>query len=453
MNTSSDKIFFYSSADLIKISEKMVDMAVSKGVTEASVDVNEHQGISVGVRMGSVETTESNREKVASITVFNRKRKGVASTSSFADEALLKTVTKAAEIARFTAEDEYSGLPDKSDIEFEPRKIPLYFPWALSNSEATDIALEAENSAFQVDKHVKNSDGAAVNTSHNNFYSINTLGFRGGYAYSNHSLSVSPIASVKSEMERDFWYSSDRDFRKLSSASEVGRYAAQRALSRLGSRQIKTCKVPILFEAPLAAGLLGSFVQAISGSALYKKLTFLSESLHDEIFANHINLVEDPFIPGAMGSAPFDNEGVKVFKRNVVTNGCIEGYFLSSYTARKLGMRTTGNSGGSHNLRLYSNADKQQKNLDEMLKNLDTGLFVTELMGQGVNSLTGDYSRGAAGFWVQNGTIQFPVYEVTIAGNLKEMFKRIVAIGADEYTRGSKTVGSILIESMTVGGQ
>ncbi len=453
MNITSNKVFFNSDEDLKKISEKMINIAISGGITQAYSDVSENQGLSVNVRMGKIETVENTREKNASITVFNGLRKGTADTSTFSDDELLQTVTKAIEIAKYTAEDEFSGLPEKSDIEFSPKYLPLFFPWSISTEEATDIALKAESSAFNVSKNIKNSDGSSVAISHGNFYSTNTQGFQGGYSQSQHSLSVAPIAVQNNEMQRDFWYSSNRDFTKLSMPFEIGKYAAERALSRLGSRKIKTCNVPILFDAPIGIGLLGSLVQAISGSALYKNLTFLPNSLNKMILAPHINIIEDPFILGGNGSAPFDAEGVKVKKREVAKDGILKGYFLSSYTAKRLKMSTTGNAGGSHNLRMYSTKSSGKDDLNSMLKKLHTGLFITELMGQGVNSLTGDYSRGASGFWVKNGIIQHPVNEITVAGNLKVMLKNIVAIGDDEYTRGTKTCGSILIDSMTVGGK
>ena len=453
MNITSKKVFFNTDDDLKKISEKMINIAISGGVSQAHSEVSENQGLSINVRMGEIETVENTREKNASITVYNGLRKGTANTSTFSDEELSQTVIKAIEIAKYTAEDEFSGLPEKKDIEFKPKYLPLFFPWKISTEEAMEIALEAENSAFKVSKKIRNPDGSSVAISHSNFYSTNTQGFQGGYAQSQHSISVAPIAVQKDEMQRDFWYSSNRDFKKLSNPFDIGKYAAERALSRLGSKKIKTCNVPVLFDAPIGIGLLGSLVQAISGSALYKNLTFLPNSLNKLILSNHINIVEDPFLHGAVGSAPFDAEGVKVKQREVAKNGFLKGYFLSSYTAKRLKMSTTGNAGGSHNLRMFSTKSSGKDNLNIMIKKLHKGLFITELMGQGVNSLTGDYSRGASGFWVQNGIIQYPVNEVTVAGNLKDMLKNIVAIGDDEYTRGTKTCGSILIDSMTIGGK
>ena len=306
-----------------------------------------------------------------------------------------------------------------------------------------------------MDKRITNSEGAGVSAQQSHFFSAHTRGFRGGYASSRHSLSVAPIASLpgkRGEMQRDAWYSSMRDAAELAAPEAVGRYAAERALSRLGSRKIATTECPVLFESPLAAGLLGGLVQAISGGALYRKSTFLLDSLGKVVLPKHIDVLEDPFVLRGKGSSPFDDEGVRVQARKVVDAGRIEGYFLGSYSARKLGMKTTGNAGGSHNLVMTSRHTKAGDDLDAMLKKLGTGLFVIELMGQGVTYVTGDYSRGASGFWVENGEIAYAVDEITIAGNLKTMLAGIQAIGADAYTYGSKTVGSVLVNRMKVAG-
>ena len=312
--------------------------------------------------------------------------------------------------------------------------------------------LACEHAALAVDKRITNSEGAGVSAQQSHFFSAHTHGFRGGYASSRHSLSVAPIAGKGNDMQRDYWYSSERNARDLAAPEAVGRYAAERALSRLKSRKIGTRQCPVLFESPLAAGLLGSLTQALSGGALYRKTSFLVDSLGKPVLPKHIDVLEDPFIIGGKGSSPFDEEGVRVQARKVVDAGRVAGYFLSTYSARKLGMRTTGNAGGSHNLTLRSRLTRAGDDLDEMLRKLGTGLFVIELMGQGVNYVTGDYSRGASGFWVENGRIAYPVQEITIAGNLREMFLGLQAVGADAYTYGSKTVGSVLIDRMTVAG-
>ena len=451
MNNDND-IFFVSKEKLILKANTMLNIANDMGVKDVSVEVSENNGFSVGVRKSNVETIEKTREKTASITVFNAHSKGIAQTSNFSDDAIQDTVLKAIDIAKFTAKDFYSGLPNKEDLEFSPKYLPLFFQWNLSPEEAIEIALEAENAAFKVSSQIKNSDGASLSSSHGHFYMINSKGFHGGYPHSRHGLSVAPIAQFKDQMERDFWYTTDRNPMKLSNPQDVGKYAARKALSRLGARKISTRTAPILFDAPLSSGLLGSFVQAISGNSLYKKLSFLNQSIGKTIFSPHIHIQENPFLEGAIGSVPFDDEGVKVKKRNVVENGKVLEYFLSSYSAKRLKMKTTGNAGGSHNLHMFSTLTLPSDNLEQMLSKLDTGFFVTELMGQGVNGVTGDYSKGASGYWVEKGKIIYPVNEVTIAGNLKTMYKNIVAIGADECIRGNKTCGSILIERMTVAG-
>jgi PmbA protein len=312
--------------------------------------------------------------------------------------------------------------------------------------------MTAEKAALSVSPAIQNTEGASVAANHGQFYSANTKGFVGGYPYSRHWFSVAPIAQSGQNMQRDDWYTSDRDPRRLADPEAVGRYAAQRALARLHAKKVATQKVPVLFEAPLASGILGAFVQAVSGGALYRKSSFLLDSLGQQIFPSHIQIREDPLIPGAMGSTPFDDEGVRVRARDVVANGIVKGYFLSCYSARKLGMESTGNSGGSHNLLMTSSRTAASDDLNAMLRKMGRGLLLTEVMGQGVNYVTGDYSRGAFGYWVENGEIAYPVEEITIAANMKDMLKGIVAIGADAICRGTKTVGSILIDEMTIAG-
>lgn len=441
--------------------EGLVDQALAHakklGATDAGADASEGCGLSVSVRKGELETVERNRDKSLGVTVYVGQRRGNASTSDFSEEAVKRTVQAAYDIARFTAEDPTAGLPDAEDIALPGthRDLDLFFPWDVSSEEAARIALECEAAAMGTHKRITNSEGASVSAQQSHFFSAHTRGFSGGYASSRHSLSVAPIASLpgrNGEMQRDYWYSSMRDAKELASPEAVGRYAAQRALSRLGSRKIATTECPVLFESSLASGLLGGFVQAVSGGTLYRKSSFLLDSLGKKVFPKHIDINEDPFILRGKGSSPYDDEGVKVQARKVVDAGRVEGYFLSSYSARKLGMKTTGNAGGSHNLTLTSRLTRVGDDLDAMLKKLGTGLFVIELMGQGVNYVTGDYSRGASGFWVENGQIAFPVQEITIAGNLKDMYMGIEAIGADAYNYGAKTVGSILINKMKVAG-
>ncbi|MFT4190655.1 MAG: metalloprotease PmbA [Comamonas sp.] len=426
------------------------------GASQAGAEVSEGAGLSVSVRRGELETVERNRDKSLGVTVYLGQRRGNASTSDFSRAAIEQAVQAAYDIARFTAEDSAAGLPDEQDIARDVPEIPLFFPWDIDAARATEIALECEAAALAVDKRITNSEGAGVSVQQSHFYTgqwrDGRLSFAGGYASSRHSLSVAPIAGRGARMQRDAWYSSMRDPAELATPQAVGRYAAERALSRLNARRIPTTQCPVLFESPLAAGLLGAFVQGVSGGALYRKSTFLLDSVGQQVFADHIDVFEDPFVPKGKGSSPFDEEGVAVRARQVVEAGVVQGYFLSSYSARKLGLRTTGNAGGSHNLTLASRLTQPGDDLDAMLRKLGTGLFVTELMGQGVNYVTGDYSRGASGFWVENGQIQFPVEEITIAGNMKDMLRQIVAVGADAYNYGAKTVGSILVERMKIAG-
>jgi PmbA protein len=417
--------------------------------------VSEGAGLSVSVRKGEIENVERNRDKSIGVTVYLGQRRGNASTSDFSRAALEQTVRAAYDIARFTAEDPAAGLPDVSDLalgEAATRDLDLFHPWDIDAEEASELARRCEAAALTTDSRITNSEGAGVSVQSSHFVAGNSRGFRGGYASSRHSLSVAPIAGSGDDMQRDAWYSSMRDPAELASPEAVGRYAAERALSRLNARKIPTCEVPVLFESTLAAGLLGAYVQATSGGALYRKASFLQGSLGQQVLPDHIDLREDPHQPKGKGSAPFDDEGVATQAREVVSGGVVQGYFLSSYSARKLGLRTTGHAGGSQNLTLRSRLTQANDNLDAMIAKLHRGLFVIELMGQGVNYVTGDYSRGAAGFWVEGGRIVHPVHEVTIAGNLRDMFKHIVAVGADAYTMGTKTIGSVLIERMKIAG-
>ncbi|WP_426306945.1 metalloprotease PmbA [Acidovorax facilis] len=452
-----DNGFSYSRAFFEDLVDRALAHAKKLGATDAGAEASEGCGLSVSVRKGELENVERNRDKSLGVTVYLGKRRGNASTSDFSNKAIEQTVQAAYDIARFTAEDPMAGLPDADDIAPADthRDLDLFHPWAITSEEAAEIAKACEAAALKTHRRITNSEGAGVSAQQSHFFSAHTRGFRGGYASSRHSFSVAPIASLpgrNAEMQRDAWYSSMRDATELASPEAVGRYAAQRALSRLGSRKIPTTQCPVLFESTLAAGLLGGFVQAVSGGSLYRKSTFLLDSLGKMVFPKHIDILEDPFILRGKGSSPFDEEGVRVAPRKVVKGGRVEGYFLSSYSARKLGMKTTGNAGGSHNLVMTSRLTQAGDNLDAMLQKLGTGLFVVELMGQGVNYVTGDYSRGASGFWVENGKIAYPVHEITIAGNLKDMLKGIEAVGADAYNYGAKTVGSILVNRMKVAG-
>jgi PmbA protein len=447
--------FAYSREQFQQLVEDTLRIARNAGASDAGVEVSEGAGLSVSVRKGALENVERNRDKSIGVAVYLGQRRGNASTSDFSRAALEQTVRAAYDIARFTAEDPVAGLPDDADLappEATQRDLDLCHPWAIDAQAAAALALRCEAAAFATDKRVTNSEGAGVSAQQSHFFMGNTRGFRGGYASSRHGVSVSPIVGKGNDMQRDYWYTSMRDAAELAAPEAVGRYAAERALSRLQSRKISTREVPVLFESTLASGLIGAYVQATSGGSLYRKSSFLEGCLGNVAMAEHLDLHEFPHVRKGKGSAPFDDEGVTTRARRVVDGGVVQGYFLSSYSARKLSMRTTGNAGGSHNLTLSSRLTQPDDNLDAMLRKLHRGLFVIELIGQGVNGVTGDYSRGAAGFWVEGGCIAHPVHEVTIAGNLREMLKGIVAVGADVYTSGSKTTGSVLIERMKIAG-
>lgn len=441
--------FSHTDAALRHIAQDMLAYAKQRGASASSVEVSEGFGQAVTVRHGEVETIEYNRDKGLGITVYIGQQRGNASTSDFSPQAIRDTVDAALSIARYTAKDECSGLPDADKLVRDYADLDLYHPWTLPVDDAIELARECEQAALDADKRISNSEGATVNVHEAQFITANSLGFIGGYPTSRHSVSCAVIAGKDDAMERDYWYSVARDAREIIEVRQIGRIAAERTVRRLKARQLDTMQVPVLFEAPIAASLLGHFVGAVSGGSLYRKSSFLLDKLDQQIFAPHINIRDIPDIPRGLASSPFDDEGVQVQRRTIVENGVLRGYFLGSYAARKLGLSTTGNAGGNHNLIL------QPGELDfaGLLKTMSRGLVVTELMGQGVNGVTGDYSRGAAGFWVENGEIQYPVQEITIAGNLKDMYRNIVAVGNDVLVQGSKQSGSILVEGMTVAGR
>jgi len=375
-------------------------------------------------------------------------KRGHASTSDFSAAALRQTVEAAVAIARHTAEDDCAGLPEPELLARDHPDLDLYHPWHVSPEDAIDIAKRCEAAAFALSPKLKNTEGTSVSAQHSQFIFANSLGFMAGFPTSRHSLGCSMIAQEKGQMQRDDWYSSARVPSKVADPEALGRYAGERALARLRARKIPTCQAPVLFEAPLAGGLVGHFVSAVSGGSLYRKSTFLLDSLGKEVFSPIVSIEERPNEPRAMASSPFDEEGVATRQRSIVKAGVVEGYFLSTYSARKLGLQSTGSAGGNHNLVVTPGT----LDFRAMLKKMHRGLLVTELLGQGINLITGDYSRGAAGYWVENGEIQYPVEEITIAGNLATMFKSIAAVGKDTLVRGSRESGSILIENMTIAG-
>jgi PmbA protein len=441
--------FSYPFATLQQLAEDVLRHARDKGATACEVDVSEGFGQSVGVRCDEVETIEFNRDKGIGISIYAGQRKGYASTSDFSPQALRETVEAALDIARFTAADDCAGLADAALLARDCPDLDLYHPWALTVEDAIETARRCEQAAFDASPLVSNSEGASVSTQEAQFVSANSLGFMGGYPTSRHYISCSVIAGEQDAMQRDDWFTTRRCAAELDDPVLVGRTAAERAVARLGGRKVRTGEYPVLFEATVAGGLLGSLVHAASGGALYRKSSFLIDHLGKRVMPDFVHIAERPHIPRGLGSASFDSDGVATHDRDVVVDGILQGYFLSVYTARKLGMQTTGNAGGSHNL-VIRPGDLDRAGL---LARMGRGLLVTELLGHGINYVTGDYSRGAAGFWVENGSIDHPVEEITIAGNLKDMLAGIVAVGNDVLVRGSKQTGSILVERMTVAGE
>ena len=420
------------------------------GATAADVEISTSIGQSVTVRLGEVETIEHNRDKGLGITVYLGHQRGNASTTDLSRAAIERTVAAALAIAKYTAPDEFSGLADPARLAEAPYPdLSLYHPWALSVTGATELAKRMEAAAFAVDKRINNSEGASISTSESDFIYANSLGFMGGYPTTQHSASVSMIAGTDDGMQRDYWYAVGRAEHQLESMEAIGKRAGERTVARLGSKKAPSGEVPVMFDATVASGLIGSLVGAVSGSSLYRKSSFLLDSLGTQIFAPMVSIHEDPFLIGGLASGPFDAEGVTTVARDIVKDGVLQGYFLATYSARKLGMASTGNAGGNHNLIVKSG----DLDFAGLCQKMHRGFVVTELMGQGVNNVTGDYSRGAVGFWVENGEIAYPVEETTIAGNMKDMFKGIVAVGTDRLALGSKQTGSILIDRMAVSGE
>ncbi len=432
---------------LQQITQDVLKTAKLAGASSAETEVSFGTGQNVSVRLGETENIEYNRDKGISVTVYFGEQKGHASSSDLSPQALKDTVEAACNIAKYTAKDPFCGLADAHLMATELPDLDLYHHWQLSVDEAVEIAKNCESAAMDVDKkRITNSEGAGVSNSESIFAYANSHGFVGGYASSRHSISCSVIAEDSGNMQRDYWYTSARDFKDMDSASYVGNLAGQRTIRRLGARTIQTGQYPVLFEAPLASGLISSLIGAISGGSLYRKSSFLLESLGKKVASSCLNIMESPHIRKGIASSPFDSEGVATHARQLLESGVLQGYILSSYSARKLGMQSTGNAGGSHNLIVQSSG----QSFAELLQLMGTGLLVTEVLGHGLNMVTGDYSRGAAGFWVENGMIVFPVEEITIAGNMKDMLNQITAIGNDVIKNSSKLTGSILIEQMMV---
>jgi PmbA protein len=437
------------SADHLKtlVSEALAE-AKRQGASSAEANVSISQGLAVNVRLGDVETVEHTRDKGLAITLFFGQKTGSASTSDLSPNAVRDCVRAAASIARYTAADDCAGLADPDELARTVPDLDLYYPWNLGMERCIELARECEDAARAADARITNSEGASVN-SHEHFEVYgNSHGFLGSVATTRHSISCAVIGQDDSGMQREYWYSVARDPAELEAPAAVGRQAAARTVRRLGAVKLSTRKTPVLYEAPVASSLLSHFVGAIRGTSLYRRASFLLDHLGQPVFAPHVRISEQPYLRKALGSTPFDGDGIAPLERDIVRDGILQGYVLDVYTARKLGLKSTGNAGGVHNLSIRSGDD----DLAALLRRMGTGLLVTDLIGFGVNNVTGDYSRGAAGFWVENGQLQYPVEEITIAGNLRDMFRGLVAIGNDVDARGNIRSGSILIDSMTLAG-
>jgi PmbA protein len=435
-------------ADLLALVELALEEAKALGASQAEAAVSMDVGLSVSVRLGEVETVEYQRDRGMGVTVYFGTRKGSASTADLGAAALRETVGKACSIARFTAEDPCAGLADPDTLATDIPDLALAHPWDLTPEQACELALECESAAMAVDPRITNSEGAGVGSHRGMRAYGNSHGFLAAYPGTVHSISCAVLGSEGETMERDYWYSTARDWRELEDAAGVGRRSGERAVRRLGARKLSTMKVPVLFSPEVARGLLSHFIGAIRGGSQYRRASFLLEAAGQQVFPDWFALSERPHLPKALASAPFDHEGVTTRDRELVAGGVLLGYVLSTYSARKLGLRTTGNAGGTHNLIVQGRG----RDFDGMLALMGRGLLVTELMGQGVNGVTGDYSRGAAGFWVEGGRITYPVHEVTVAGNLKDMYRAIVDVGSDVDLRGGIRTGSVLVEEMTIAG-
>lgn len=436
-------------AELQQLVEELLTEAKKQGASSAEAAVSSDSGLSASVRMGDVETIEHTRDNGLGISVYFGQRKGSASTSDLSRQAIIDTVKAACSIASYTSEDDCSGLADPELMARDIPDLDLYHPWTIEVDAAIELGIKCEAAALNYAPQINNSEGATLNTHSGLHVYGNSHGFLGGYPSSRHSLSCSVLGEDEQGMQRDYWYTSGRAATDLEAAEAVGLKAGERTLNRLGARKISTREAPVIFQADMAVGLLRNLIGAISGSALYRQSSFLVDHLGKQIFPEFVRIHENPLLPRGLASASFDSEGVATRARDLVDQGTLQSYVLGSYSARKLGMETTGNAGGVRNLTI----EQGDLDLPGLLKKMDKGLLVTELMGHGINMVTGDYSRGAAGFWVENGEIQYPVEEITIAGNLKQMFMQLIAVGNDIDPRTSVRTGSWLIESMTVAGE
>ncbi|MFO1504983.1 MAG: metalloprotease PmbA [Steroidobacteraceae bacterium] len=436
--------------ELSRVISMALDEARAAGATQAEADCSLQQGLNVTVRLGEVETIEYQRDRALGITVYFNGAKGSASSADLRPDAVKQMVAKACSIARHTARDEFAGLADPADMAREIPDLDLYHPWDLTPEQAIAMARDCEAAGMAVDGRITNSEGATLSTHRGVRVYGNTHGFLAGYPSSSHSLSCVLLAQDGEGMQRDYWYTAARAPGELDDLAQVGRRAGERAVARLGARQLSTRKAPVLFSADMARGFFGHLVSAVRGSSQYRKSSFLLDAAGEQLLPSFVQMRERPHLPRALASSPFDAEGVTTRDRDLVKDGVLQGYVLGSYSARKLGLKTSGNAGGIHNLLVECTAGLLSP--QQMLQKLDRGLYVTEMMGQGVNGVTGDYSRGASGFWVEGGEIAYPVHEVTIAGNLRPMYQQVLALGDDVDTHGAIRTGSALVDGLTIAG-
>lgn len=427
---------------------RVLALAKKRGASAAEAGAHLDEGLSVSARLGEAESIEYHRDQKLAITVYMGQRKGSASTSDLSPTSLEETVEAACAIARFANEDPYAGLPDPEKLAWEAPDLDLYHPWEIDPDQALERAIECEAEALQFDPQIVNSEGATLTSHHGIRVLGNTHGFLHGYPASRHSLSCVVVGRRGEEMQRDHWYTVARDSKELESPARCGRKAAERTIARLGARPLNTRTCPVIYAAEVATSLIGHFLAAIRGGNLYRQASFLLDSLERQVFPEFVHIHEEPHLRKGLGSAPYDSEGVATYPHDLVQNGKVKSYILGTYSARKLGLVTTGNAGGVHNVLI----DPGPLDFQDLIREMGTGLVVTELIGHGVNLVTGDYSRGAVGFWVENGEIQHPVEEITIAANLKKMFHELLAIGRDVDRRGNIQTGSIWLSNMTVAG-
>ncbi|MEM7026772.1 MAG: metalloprotease PmbA [Pseudomonadota bacterium] len=449
MEAISNTTLSHNRDELIDLISFVLSQAKQHGATEAEADIGTGVGLSANVRKGEIDKLEFERDKGLSMTLYLNGQKGNASTSDFSQDALKQTVEAAMNIARYASQDPCAGLVNKDEIANEVPNLDLCHPWSISPEEAIEKAIECEHLAFEQDKRISNSDGCVVSTYSGATLYGNSHGFIDGWDWSVHTIDCTMIAKDANGMQRDGWYSKARDYRELEDIKAISQQAAKRTLGRLGSRKLSTRQAPVIFEAPVASSLFSAFITAISGSSLYRRASFLLDKKDEKVFANNINISEHPHMKKALGSAPFDDDGVATRERMIVKDGILQDYVLSGYSARRLNMQTTGNAGGVHNMVIETG----EHDLQALIKQMNTGLLITDMIGFGVNQVTGDYSRGASGFWIENGEVAYPVEEITVAGNLKDIYQQIVAVGNDVDPRGNVLTGSVLLENMTIAGE